>query len=47
VPVEEIVEDPIARAVLVEQMRREWTVFRARYEHLVEFAELVAGEVTS
>ena len=44
-PVEEIAVDPIRRRLLLGQMERDWLTFRARYEHLAEFAELVATAV--
>jgi hypothetical protein len=46
-PLEDIVENPVTRAVLVAQMRREWTAFKERYEHLVEFAELFGANAAA
>jgi len=43
VPVEEIVQDDFMREVLLRQMRREWSEFQRRYQHLEEFAALVNG----
>lgn len=40
-PTEEIVADPIAYAVLLRQMEHDWNTFKARYQHLIEFADLV------
>lgn len=45
--IENIAVDPIARQTLVHQMRREWANFKARYEHLVEYVELITGEASA
>jgi hypothetical protein len=42
-PTEEIVQDPFARELLLRDMNRDWRLFKARYEHLKEFADLVGG----
>jgi len=41
VPVEEVLMDPIARQVLLNQMIREAAAFRRRYQHMAEFATVV------
>lgn len=40
-PTEEVLQDPIARALLLREFQRDWLAFRARYEHLAEFWDLV------
>jgi hypothetical protein len=39
---DDITTDPVAQAVLVAQMYRDWATFKARYEHLKEFVALIA-----
>lgn len=39
--VNEIAEDPLRRQMLVNQMRRDWATFQARYSHMVEYLELI------
>lgn len=41
-PVDEIADDPLRRKLLLAQMRRDWAVFKARYEMLEEFMQLIA-----
>ena len=43
-PVDEIADDPLRRKLLLAQMRRDWATFKARYEHLEEFFQLLAEE---
>lgn len=43
-PLEEIVTDPMATRILLNQMEREWKQFKARYGRLAEFVELLATE---
>lgn len=40
VPTAEAMVDPFTRELLLRQMKREWLAFKARYEHMAEFAEL-------
>lgn len=42
-PLDDIVADPIAHQLLVEQMRRDWATFQSRYGHLLEFVALVGS----
>lgn len=44
VPIEEIAMDPIARTVMLQQMRRDWMRFKNRYQNYIEFFDLIAGE---
>lgn len=43
-PTQEALEDPVSRSILLKQMERDWETFKARYEHMAEFAELVKRE---
>lgn len=43
-PTAEAVEDPISRAILLKQMERDWDTFKARYEHMKEFSDLIVAE---
>lgn len=40
----EVADDPLKRKMLLNQMHRDWAVFKARYEHLEEFFTLIAGD---
>lgn len=42
--VDDIADDPIAREVVLAEMRREWEAFKRRYQHLAEFFELIDAE---
>lgn len=46
-PVEEVLADPIARDVALRAFAREWRQFKARYDHLAEFAEIVIRDLTA
>lgn len=41
VPIEEIIQDPMARTIMLRQMLREWKRFKARYQVYEEFAQMV------
>lgn len=41
VPTEEVLLDPIARQLMLNQMRREWRSFQRRYEGMAEFAQML------
>ena len=41
-PVEEIVENPVSREMLLREMDQDWKRFKAKYQHLKEFASLVS-----
>ena len=43
-PLDEILDDPTARRLLVKQMERDWKAFQSRYEHLQEFEKLVRAQ---
>lgn len=43
-PTEQVLADPVARELLLRQMRRDFVAFRRRYEHLAEFVELLAKQ---
>jgi hypothetical protein len=38
---EEVLQDPIARQLLLREFERDWLRFKARYEHLQEFWNLI------
>jgi hypothetical protein len=40
-PIEEIAPNPIAKTIMMQQMRRDWQRFRARYENHTEFFEMI------
>jgi hypothetical protein len=44
-PVQKVAEDPFARRLLLNDMRREWEQFKARYETFEEFLSLVQSFV--
>lgn len=46
-PIEEVLMDPVERAILLRQMERDWKTFKARYQHMEEFAALIAGGGTT
>jgi hypothetical protein len=41
VPIEEVIQNPISRKVMLQQMRRDWQRFKGRYAVYTEFAEMV------
>lgn len=46
-PVEEVVQDPMARELLLREMARDWKSMKRRYGHMVEFIALVQAEAES
>lgn len=44
-PLSEVIEDPVATAIMLKQAEREWRTMWARYQHLDEFISLVRGTV--
>lgn len=44
-PIEEIVKDEVGFQVLLQLMEREWTSMKRRYDHLVEFWNMVQEDV--
>jgi len=44
-PVEEVMTDPLLAALTLKQAEREWRQMLARYEHLVEFRDIVRRDV--
>jgi hypothetical protein len=40
-PTEEVLQNPIARQLLLREFERDWLQFRARYEHLAEFWQVI------
>ena len=43
-PTEEALADPLTRALVLRSMKRDWMTFKRRYDHLAEFAALIASE---
>jgi hypothetical protein len=46
-PTETAMVDPIQRRIVLQQMEREWRTFKARYEDLVEFADMIKGDLAA
>jgi len=44
-PTEEVLADPMAAKLALADMEREWRTFKARWEHMKEFRELILGEL--
>lgn len=44
---EEVVADPVNRQVILQQMKREWASFKARYHQMEEFIELLREEAAA
>lgn len=44
-PVEEVVADPVSREILLRQFERDWRAFKARWEHLAEFADIIRRDI--
>jgi hypothetical protein len=44
VPIDEVIQDPISRQIMLRQMLRDWKRFKARYSVYSEFAELVLND---
>lgn len=40
-PIEEVAVDPVARQILLNQMRRDWKTFKERYQGMAEFMEFM------
>lgn len=45
VPTGVVVADPLALRITLRDMERDWQAFKARYEHLAEFAAFVNGKM--
>ena len=44
-PADAVAADPIAREVLLMDMRREWAALKRRYEAFVEFADMILNDL--
>lgn len=44
-PVEEVIEDPLLRAMVLRDMERDWKALRQRYSNFQEFWSLVQGDL--
>lgn len=40
-PVSDVLADPLRRAMLLREMERDWRLFKQRWSHMTEFAELI------
>jgi hypothetical protein len=40
-PTEQVVLDPLKRRLILQEARRDWARFKAKYRHLDEFAEII------
>ena len=47
VPTEEALADPFTAQLLLREFQREWKAFKARYEHLAEFAATIRKDVAA
>lgn len=45
VPTEEALADDFTRELVLRQMRREWETLRKRYQHMEEFAAMIAAAI--
>lgn len=45
VPTEEILADPLATAIVLRQMKRDWQTFKRRYDHMAEFAAYIQSQI--
>ena len=41
VPTEKAMSDPLQRQIVLRTMQREWQAFKARYEQMAEFADVI------
>jgi len=44
-PIEEIILDPMQRELMLRQMRRDWTTFKKRYQHMEGFVEEILDDI--
>ena len=44
IPMEEVIEDPISRQVMLQQMMRDWNRFKGRYKVYSEFVQMVLND---
>lgn len=42
---EVVIQNPVSRQVILQQMRREWAAFKSRYHMMTEFVELLREEL--
>lgn len=47
VPTEEVMADPFTSRLILQEFQREWKAFKARYEHLAEFAATIRQDVAA
>jgi hypothetical protein len=44
-PVDEVVENPMTRKLLLQQMERDWRTLRVRYQKFREFSDLILADL--
>lgn len=47
VPTEEALQDPFTSRLVLQEFERDWKSFKARYEHLSEFATIIRKDVAA
>jgi hypothetical protein len=45
VPTEEVLADPFAAELLLRQMKRDWQIFKRRYDSMAEFASFIRLQI--
>jgi len=45
IPTEEALSDPLTAALVLRQMKRDWQIFKRRYDHMAEFANFIRSEI--
>jgi hypothetical protein len=45
-PIEEIMDDPVTREIVLREAEREWHELHRRYQHLAEWLQVVRRDVT-
>jgi hypothetical protein len=46
-PTEEVMSDPFASKLLLQEFEREWRAFKSKYDHLKEFAGTIAAHIAA
>lgn len=44
-PTDTIAHDPVATAVMLADMERDWRAFRRRWQHMAEFVTMVSADL--
>lgn len=45
IPVDQVQRDPLMTRLVLDEMQREWTALKRRYEHFAEFAAMVRADI--